>query len=211
MSLPYRKRILFYILGFIVLSFIILTALIYNFPHSVVDIEFSEEIQENQHPFLDALMKGVSAVGVFPYSVIMVLFTAMLFLLCKYKREAFYISATLISGLISSSLKIIINRPRPSADLVRIIAETKRQSFPSGHMLFYVVFFGFLILLMYHLKSINKSLRLMLGAISLFFIFTIPFSRVYLGAHWFTDVLGGFLLGIFCLLILGYFYLRKPN
>ena len=208
---PYRKRILFYLLGFLLLGFIILTALIYAFPNSVVDQEFSEEVQEHQHPFLDALMKGISAVGVFPYSVIMVLFTAALFLLFKFKKEAFYICATLISGVVSSSLKIIINRPRPTEDMVRIIGETKRQSFPSGHVLFYVVFFGFLTLLMYHLKSINTRLRIILGCISLFFVFTIPFSRIYVGAHWFTDVLGGFLFGLLCLLILGYYYLRKPG
>ncbi len=209
---PFRKRVLFYVLTFLFLVFLFLTALVYVFPHSMsIDMEVSEEIQEYQHPYLDAFMKSVSAVGVFPYSVVMVLITALLFFVLRFRKEAIYISATLLSGVVSSALKIIINRPRPTEDLVRIIGETKRQSFPSGHVLFYVLFFGFMLMLMYYLKSLPKTFRLIVAAISLFFILTIPFSRVYLGAHWFTDVLGGFLFGLLCLLILGFFYLEKPD
>jgi len=208
---PYRKRILLYVLGIILLGFILLTALVYAFPHSVIDREFSKEIQEHQHPLLDTLMKYISAVGIFPYSVILVLCTALTFYLLKFRKEALYICLTLVSGLVSASLKIIINRPRPTEDIVRIVEKATRQSFPSGHVLFYVAFWGFMALLMYHLKSIPKLLRIIVGSISLFLVFTIPFSRIYLGAHWFTDVVAGFLLGMLCLLILSYLYLRKPD
>jgi membrane-associated phospholipid phosphatase len=150
---PFRKRVLFYVVTFLFLVFLFLTALVYVFPHSMsIDMEVSEEIQEYQHPYLDAFMKSVSAVGVFPYSVVMVLITALLFFVLRFRKEAIYISATLLSGVVSSALKIIINRPRPTEDLVRIIGETKRQSFPSGHVLFYVLFFGFMLMLMYYLK-----------------------------------------------------------
>ncbi|MBC8054347.1 MAG: phosphatase PAP2 family protein [Sphingobacteriaceae bacterium] len=207
---PYRKRLLCYVLGIITLGFIALTILIVTFPESVIDKEFSEEIQEHQHPILDNLMKIVSSVGIFPYSFILVIVSALIFFLFKLRKEALYICLTGISGVVSSGLKILINRPRPTEDVVRIIEQTKRQSFPSGHVLFYVVFFGFLALLMHHLKTIPRSIRITVGGISLFQIFMVPISRVYLGAHWFTDVLGGFLLGMLCLLILSYMYLRKP-
>ena len=207
---PYRTRLLFIVLGFITLGFIVLTILINMFPQSVVDREFSEEVQEYQQPTLNATMKIVSSVGVFPYSFIMVIVTALIFLLFKFKKEALYICFTGVSGLVSTALKIMVNRPRPTEDMVRIIEKAKNQSFPSGHVLFYVLFFGFLALLMYHLKQIPKYLRFVIGGIAAFLILTVPLSRVYLGAHWFTDVLGGFMLGMFCLLILSYLYLRKP-
>lgn len=205
----YKRRILLYVIGFLLSGFIILTLLVYIMPDSVIDWEFSEEVQEYQHPFLDTMMKWVSIVGNSPVSIIVVLITSLIFLIFRYKREALFICLTLLSGIVSSVLKIIIDRPRPTKDVVRIISDTSRQSFPSGHVLFYVVFFGFIVLLMYRLKTLPSPLRIIVSLISLVLIFSVPFSRIYLGAHWFTDVLGGFLMGLLCLLTLGYFYLQK--
>ena len=67
-----------------------------------------------------------------------------------------------------------------------------------------------MVVLMYQLEDIPKYVRATVIGISLFLIFTVPFSRIYLGAHWFTDVMGGFLLGLICLYVLSWLYLRKP-
>lgn len=202
-----RKRILLYVVGVIIIGFILLSFMVSFFPVSIADREFSEEVQEHQYPILDSLMKLISWFGYMPYSIIMVLASALVFYVSQYKKEAFFLVLTLLSGLVSSSVKILINRPRPTGDMVRIIEKATRQSFPSGHVLFYVVYFGFLTLLMYHLSSVPKYARLTISIVSLFLIFTVPVSRVYLGAHWFTDVVGGGLLGIVCLFILGFIYL----
>lgn len=208
---PYRKRILIILISVLLLGFLILTGIILAFPHSLLDREFSEEVQKYQHPGLDAIMKAISAVGVFPISLIMVLITAAIFYMFKYKKEALFICFTLISGLVSASLKILIDRPRPTESMVRIVEKAQNQSFPSGHVLFYVLFFGFLALLMYYLKTVPKVIRFLTGGISLFLVFSVPFSRVYLGAHWFTDVLAAFFLGMICLIILSYNYFKKTN
>lgn len=206
-----RKRILFYVLGIIFLGFLFLTSAVILFPNSLLDRQFSQEIQEHQYEWLDTLMRVISIPGTLPFSAIMILSIACIFLVYKRKRESLFIVLTGLSGFISHSLKIIIDRPRPTDSVVRIIEVAKNQSFPSGHVLFYVVFFGFLAVLMNQLASIYKPIRLTVSTICMFFIFTIPLSRIYLGAHWFTDVLGGFMLGILALFALSYFYLRKPN
>jgi len=205
-----RKRIIFYVLGSIFLGFLLLTIIVTIFPPSAIDQEFSEEIQEHQYPLIDWVMKAISWPGSAPQSALIVLSVAIIFLIFKLKREAGFIILTLLSGVVSRVLKILIDRPRPTDDLVRIIEKAKHQSFPSGHVLFYVIFFGFLLILMYHLKEINRTLRIAVAAISAFLIFTIPISRIYLGAHWFTDVLGSALLGILGLYALSYYYLKKP-
>ena len=204
-----RRKILAYILVTIVIGFILLTVLVSMFPISVIDREFSAEVQEHQYPALDFIMKLVSYPGYMPYAPIMVVLTALIFYVTKHKKEAVFLLLTLLSGLISTIVKVLVNRPRPSEQFVRIVLKTQQQSFPSGHVLFYVVFFGFLTLLMYMLKHINKALRVAIVAVNMLLIFTIPVSRIYLGAHWFTDVLGGFLLGFLSLSALSYAYLTR--
>jgi membrane-associated phospholipid phosphatase len=204
-----RQRIMLFVLAIISLGFIALSILVGLFPNSGIDVKFSREIQEHQNPFVDELMYLISTPGYMPESVIMVLTTALLFFLFKYKKAALFILLTGLSGLLSTIVKALVNRPRPSEDLVRIVLKTTQQSFPSGHVLFYVIFFGFLVLLMFQLEHIAKIIRVLVITISLLLIFTIPISRIYLGAHWFTDVLGGFLLGLPFLYLLSWLYLRK--
>lgn len=128
-----------------------------------------------------------------------------------FKEEALFTVLTLISGIISSALKLLFNRPRPTDHLVRIVEKAKQQSFPSGHTLFYTIFFGLMIIIMCNLKDIPTWFRILVISVSVTMILSIPISRVYLGAHWFTDVLGGFILGIICLFVMGYFYLKDKE
>lgn len=203
-----RQRIVLYVLAIITLGFLTLTLLVSLFPTSGIDLHFSEEIQQHQNAALDHLMYWISCPGFMPQAPIMVTATALVFFLFKYKKAALYLLLTMLAGLVSTLVKIAVNRPRPSDTLVRIVQKTTQQSFPSGHVLFYVVFFGFLVLLMYQLEGVSKILRGSIILICLLFIFLIPVSRIYMGAHWFTDVLGGFLLGLICLYTLSWFYLR---
>jgi membrane-associated phospholipid phosphatase len=208
---PRRKKVLTYILAFISIGFLLLTAFVSYFPESVIDREFSEEVQGFQYPLFDGLMKLVSYPGYIPCAPIMVILTAGVFYTRKFKKEGLFLLLTMLSGLVSTIVKYAVDRPRPGADLVKIALQTHQQSFPSGHVMFYVIFFGFVALLVYSLKTINKTLRITAGVLCMVMIFTIPVSRIYLGAHWFTDVLGGFLLGILCLYALGYFYLKNQQ
>ena len=203
-----KKHLIWYLAGGLVAGFMLLTAFVLLDPLSKIDREFSEEIQEHRHLVLDRLMKIISAFGYMPASAILVGVTALVFLLLSYKREALFVLMTSLSGLIGTLVKLLVNRPRPAAPLVMVLEKTQQQSFPSAHVLFYVVFFGFLVLLMYLLNDLPKTLRIGIAGISLLLIFSIPVSRIYLGAHWFTDVLGGFLLGLLTLVVLAYAYLN---
>lgn len=206
-----KNRLLVNILFVITAAFIGLSCLIYFFPLSFIDLGISREIQEHHNVTLDHFMAFISMFGTMPYSAITVGLVALLFLIFKHRKEALFTLLTALSGLVSSLTKLLINRPRPGKDLVRIIEITREQSFPSGHTLFYTVFFGFLIIVMGNLKSVNYYFRMVVTSFSAAMILLVPFSRIYLGAHWFTDVLGGAMLGVLCLLVLGYFYLPKKE
>jgi membrane-associated phospholipid phosphatase len=97
-------------------------------------------------------------------------------------------------------VKQMVGRPRPSADLVTVFKNLNDYSFPSGHVMFYIGFFGFLWFLAYILfkHSFRRTLFLVFLA-SL--VALIGVSRSYLGQHWASDVLGAYLLGSLTLVV----------
>ena len=154
-----RQHILKLVLIIISLGFLALRVLVIEYPTSFIDVAFSKEVQEHQNRVLDTVMYLISIPGYMPESLIMIVCTSLAFFLFRYKKAAVFVLFTMVAGLISTIIKALVNRPRPSDDIVRIVLKTTQQSFPSGHVLFYVVFFGFLVVLMYQLDGIPKYLR----------------------------------------------------
>jgi len=207
-----RPNILLSILVLLIVAFTTLSVFIAKHPILPFDIKVSLLIQKFQTAWLDKMMLAVSFFGELPFSLLSVLIVAAIFYWQKFKREALFITLILFSGLIILGIKNIINRPRPTTFYVRLVEVNRFQSFPSGHVLSYVLFFGFLIILMRTLKNIPTVTRNIVTSISLFLAVMIAPSRIYLGAHWFTDTVGGLLLGLICLFPLCYFYFRnKPT
>lgn len=116
----------------------------------------------------------------------------------KYRKEA--ITFVLITGLIpiiSSILKTIIQRPRPPLYFHPQLTQLD-YSFPSGHAMGSLVFYITLSYFIYNFTK-NKRLRSISFVISTLLIIFIGISRVYLGVHYPTDVLAGYLAGVFWL------------
>jgi len=116
------------------------------------------------------------------------------FLLIKHmKKEAAFLSITMLAdALILFILKMLLEIPRPISNFV---TETD-FSFPSGHATTTVVFFG---VLSYLVLKKYKNVNLEITLASFFMVLLISFTRLYLGIHWFSDVLGGIFLGGFIL------------
>ncbi len=190
----------------LLLSFTLLAFLVANNPINEFDISISRFVQQFRNPALDQLMIWISAFGNLVVAFVAMVITSLLFYIFKYKREALFIMAISFTGLITLSLKFLFSRPRPTDQYVVLIESYQNHSFPSGHTLSYVVFFGFLIVLMQQLKSIPVYLRNIISLVAYFMFVVGPLSRIYLGAHWFTDIIGGLLIGFLYLLYLNYFY-----
>ena len=213
--LPYlreRRKTLFLCFSiFFILLFLLLTFFVMNFSNHSWDISVSHEIQEDQNILLDTFMKAFSWLGTVNVAGTVVLAFTVIFLIFKYVREGLFILSCILSGAVSYVLKMIIDRPRPTMDFVRIVEETHYQSFPSGHVLFYTVFFGSLTIIALSSKLLKISLKIFVVAVCLAMVVLGAFSRIYLGAHWFTDVLGGFIVGVLFLMVTGSIYLRSKN
>lgn len=115
-------------------------------------------------------------------------------LICKkYKATILYIIALPLSTFIYSFIKDIIARPRPPIEY-RLI-EVSNTSYPSGHSATSMVTYGFLIYFVYKYVK-NKFLRNTLITLLSILILLVGFSRIWVGVHFPTDVIGGFSLGI---------------
>lgn len=204
-----KRNTLIIILSFLIIAFIALSIFIAQNPILPFDIRISLFVQKHQADWIDKVMLAISFFGELPWSLLSVLTVAAIFYWQKFKREGLFVASILMSGLIILGIKNIINRPRPTAFYVRLVEVNRFQSYPSGHVLSYVLFFGFVIILMNRLKSIPKTTRTVVTYLSAFLMIMITPSRIYLGAHWFTDTLGGFLLGLICLFPLCYFYFKN--
>lgn len=126
----------------------------------------------------------------------------LLFVLKDKKQYTFALFLNLgLIALLNLSLKYIFARERPDLNL-SIITEVG-YSFPSGHAMFSVAFYGYL---MFLFKKINlkKSIRLPLNFAMIILIILICFSRIYLGVHYFSDIIGGILISTVYLIIYTY-------
>ena len=122
----------------------------------------------------------------------------ILLIFLKNKKTGLHIAINLgLSALVNFTIKQIIQRPRPVGH--RIIDESG-YSLPSGHSMVSMAFYGFLIYLIY--KNVkNKYLRTTLIILLTLLIISIGVSRIYLGVHYVSDVLAGFLVAIAYLVI----------
>ena len=124
--------------------------------------------------------------------------TIVLFILIKNRKIGLSIFSNLvIITVLNQLLKNILQRPRPTE--YRIIEETG-YSFPSGHSMISMAFYGYIIYLIYN-NIKNKYLKTALISILSLLIVMIGISRIYLGVHYTSDVCAGFLVSISYLII----------
>jgi len=127
-----------------------------------------------------------------------ILLSIIFLILLKDKKLAASISINLVLVyLINVIIKEIVARPRP--EILRLVHETS-YSFPSGHAMVSAGFYGYLIYIAYK-KLSKKSLRNTVIALLSILILLIGISRIYLGVHYATDVIGGFIIGIIYLVL----------
>ena len=159
------------------------------------DVTFSLWLQGIYLPFLNPVMKAVSYISsVIPAVITVTLLVIVLWASGRKLESIFIASLTSSAALLNWLLKLLVSRPRPGIELMEILSENNGLSFPSGHVTYAVVFFGFLSYLVPRLVK-QPAVAWTLRSLLILLIFLIATSRVYLQAHWSSDILGSFLLG----------------
>jgi undecaprenyl-diphosphatase len=156
---------------------------------TTVGLRLAEVRQEA--PALRVLMMAITLVGAFEFMLVFVpLVGVILWIGRRRLLSVVWIIAGLGSGLLNQALKRFYDRPRPFFKDPWVYEDN--QSFPSGHSTGSLVVFGLLAYLL--TLACPRRRLLIIGGLGLL-ILAIGFSRIFMGAHYFSDVMGGFCVG----------------
>jgi len=172
-----------------------------------VDALIHEALQTVRTPGGDSVFVAVTELG--DVQVVLPVMVAVLGWLIAHRfwRTALYwIAAVGVAEALAKVIKLSLHRPRPSTSYPGI----EQFSFPSGHATLSVVVYGFLAFLL----SIHAShkLRVVIVSATVLLVGSVALSRIYLGAHWMSDVLGGLSFGTAWIAVLAVAYLyQRPE
>jgi membrane-associated phospholipid phosphatase len=171
-----------------------------NQPQFGWDLAVSHAVQGLSWPGLDSLLRVVClADNDLRQAFFLVAGVGLVFAIFRAWREAAILIGVVVVGQGLCALSgELVGRPRPSTQLIELRIDPKEiegfPSFPSGHVVHYTVFFGFLwFLALTRVKpaALHWLLVILLGGL----VVLVGPARIYLGAHWLSDVVGGYLLG----------------
>ncbi|KAF0195399.1 MAG: phosphoesterase PA-phosphatase-like protein, partial [bacterium] len=157
---------------------------------------------------LETSMRIISLLGDNFYisSGIVLFFTITLYYLGHKLEARMLLLITAVAQVANSLIKLIIARPRPAGEMcVQVLVNEDTLSFPSGHVTHYVCLYGFLCFLIYK-KVTNPVLKLTLMILPILLVMLVGVSRIYLGAHWSSDVTAAYLSASMWLILVSGLY-----
>ena len=183
---------------FIVVLINVLNGNIQNFDSNIYNL-----ISFIKSNFMDIVFRAITKFG---DEEVLILIAIVCLIFIKNRRIGGSIAINLASiGLINHILKEIIQRPRPPIEF-RMVEESS-FSFPSGHAMASMAFYGLMMYYIYNYLK-NEKLKNIICTILSILILLVGVSRIYLGVHYASDVIAGFLLSIIYLVLYITFILK---
>ena len=151
--------------------------------------------------WLTSIMQGVTLLGdsSFVIGVVCVVGVVWSYFARSLHPLILLVVTYLGARVIESAVKLLSHRPRPPIE--QAVDHFTRFAFPSGHSIYAITIYGMIAALI-SLLSRQRQRRLAIWVGVTLIVALIGSSRIYLGAHWFTDVVGGYILGVAWLIIL---------
>ena len=145
-------------------------------------------------PLLNSIVLQITSLGN-PTTILVLLAVSALFLwLTQHRYSVYLLMAGIIGGtLINTGLKLIFHRDRPN--IVDWVLDVKSQSFPSGHAMMSLIAYGSIAYLVGRLEP-TRFMRITTWIVTVTIILAIGTSRVYLGVHYRSDVIAGYIGGL---------------
>ena len=177
---------------FFFLTILFIGMITYVFKKTIIGIDnlfYSYIVESIRNKRLTQIMKVITMMG---SSIAIIVFCIISLILVKDKKKGVLIFINpLLAVCINQALKFIVARKRPTEFF--LIVE-KGFSFPSGHSMVSVAFYGFIIYLIY--TNFKGKKKYIVICLILILIILIMFSRIYLGVHYLSDVVAGSLISI---------------
>lgn len=173
--------------------FVVLSAFALFYDHFPADERIEHAIQNIDVPVLGGYFDFINLVGNGYSLVIVAVVLSVTFAVRRIGWEAVLLPLALIPRAANSAMKDLIDRPRPSADYVDITGHATGPGFPSGHTVGTAALYGLLFFLIPAAVPF-RPLRWLLQAGCLLAVASAGPARVYVGVHWPSDVLAGYLL-----------------
>lgn len=187
-----KKITILFVMSFIL--FLVLSILVLTDALNYIDALVHSYVLVMRNDVLTSSLTFITNFGG-PYLLLAI--SVILIIVVKKKKIPIYILVNLVSAfIINEIMKSIFTRSRPIG--INLINETG-FSFPSGHSMVSLSFYGFIVYILLK-RTKNKFTKGILIASLLIFVLLIGFSRIYLGVHYLSDVIAGFLLSIMYLI-----------
>ena len=190
----------------IVIAFVVLgavTFIVLNMYTLDWDLAFTRLLQSHGLGPLHFIEEFIFWMGLRSVTALLLIISCFAFWIRGYRVESILTLAVLIPDGMNILIKNVIARPRPDSDLVEVLmgyGSIQGFGFPSGHSLHLVLFYGFLLYICWVILKNGIPFRIILLS-GLIYIAINGLLLVHDGRHWITDVLAGYIYGIFYLLL----------
>ena len=190
-----NKKIKYISLSLLVLVFCLLLWGVLFGKLKAFDMAIYNLVTIYKNDVITSIYKFITFFGSTTFMVVLAIFFLVIFY--KSKKGAFLASGLIISTIINNIIKPIVKRTRP---LELMMVEESTYSFPSGHTMASVTMYGLLIYLLWK-SNLSKNLKILFTILLSLLIIGIGLSRIYLGAHYASDVIGAIIVSSIWLII----------
>ena len=190
-----NKKIKYIILSLLIISFFLLLWGVLTHKIDAFDTAVYNLVTIRKNDTVTRIYKFITFFGSTKFMVALAIFCLVIF--HKNKKGAFVTVGLIISTIVNNIIKPIVRRQRP---LELMMVEESTFSFPSGHTMASVTMYGLFIYLVWQ-SNLNKKLKILFTVLLSLLIVAIGLSRIYLGAHYASDVIASVIVSTVWLII----------